>query len=317
MNTYIIAGGAGFIGSHLVRELLNRGDKVIVIDNLLTGSEKNIEPFYDNPLFSFINHDLSAGIPNIAGDIEGIFHLASPASPNAKSPKSYIAHPVETLMVNSVGTKHVLDLAKRKGAKVVYASSSEIYGDPDHSPQKEEYFGNVSPNGPRSVYDEGKRFGEAICAAYARTHNVDTRTIRIFNTYGDHMQRDDGRVVSNFILQAIAGDEITIYGDGNQTRSFCFVDDLVDGLRKVMDKDGLKGQVFNLGNPEEYKIKELAEKIIKLTDSKSKIVHEDLPIDDPRQRKPDISKAKDAFGFDPQVNVDEGLKRTIDYFRGL
>lgn len=316
MKTYVIAGGAGFIGSHLTKKLLERDDRVIVIDNLITGSEKNIEEFYSYPNFSFINHDLVEKMPHVANDVDGIFHLASPASPNAKSPKSYIAFPIETLMVNSVGTKHILDFAKRSSARVIYASSSEVYGDPDHSPQKEEYWGNVSPNGPRSVYDEGKRFGEAICASYARSFGVDARMVRIFNTYGDHMQPDDGRVVSNFIIQALRSEPITIYGHGNQTRSFCFVDDLVDGLIALMDTENLAGEVFNLGNPEEYKIKDLAEKIIKLTNSESKMVHEDLPEDDPKQRRPDISKAKKAFGFDPKIKIDEGLGKTILYFRG-
>lgn len=317
MSTYIIAGGAGFIGSHLATKLLDLGDRVITIDNLITGSEKNIEKYFGNKNFSFINHDIVTGIPHVDGEVDGIYHLASPASPNAKSPKSYIAYPIETLMVNSVGTKNILDFAKSKKTKVVYASSSEVYGDPDRSPQKEEYFGNVNPNGPRSMYDEGKRFGEAICAVYARSFAVDTRTIRIFNTYGDGMQRDDGRVVSNFIVQALSGDPITIYGDGDQTRSFCFVDDLVEGLVSVMQRPGLKGEVFNLGNPEEYKISELAKKILELTDSSSKIIHEGLPTDDPRKRKPDISKAQEAFGFEPKINLEEGLKRTVAYFRGL
>lgn len=315
MQTYVIAGGAGFIGSHLTKELLSLQNRVIVIDNLITGSEKNIEEFYANPNFSFINHDLISGMPHVNGDVDVVFHLASPASPNIKSPKSYIAYPVETLMVNSLGTKHILDFAKAKGARVVYASSSEIYGDPADSPQKEEYWGNVSPNGPRSVYDEGKRFGEAICAAYARTYNVDTRTIRIFNTYGDHIQKDDGRVISNFILQALANDPMTIYGDGNQTRSFCFVDDLVDGLVAVAQKDGLSGQVFNLGNPDEHKIAEIAEKIRDMTGSKSEIVHEKLPIDDPKQRKPDITRAREAFNYNPKIKLEEGLARTIEYFK--
>lgn len=316
MKTYVIAGGAGFIGCHLARRFLERGERVVIIDNLVTGSEKNIEEFYGNSNFSFINHDLISGMPHVNGEIAAIYHLASPASPNAKSPKSYIAYPVETLMVNSLGTKHILDFARKTNTKVVYASSSEIYGDPDHSPQKEEYWGNVSPNGPRSVYDEGKRFGEAICAAYARSYNVDVRTIRIFNTYGDHMQVDDGRVVSNFINQALTNAPITIYGNGKQTRSFCYVDDLVEGLISVAEKDGLAGEVFNLGNPDEHTILDIAEKIKHFTGSSSEIIHEDLPIDDPRQRKPDIEKAKKTFGFEPKIKLEEGLARTIEYFKG-
>ncbi len=315
MNSYIVTGGAGFIGSHLVRELLRQGNSVIAIDNLLTGSEKNLEEFYSNTNFAFLNHDLISGMPNINGDIKGVFHMASPASPNAKSARSYIAHPIETLLVNSIGTKNILEFAKRNNSVVVYASSSEIYGDPDRSPQKEDYWGNVSSVGPRSVYDEGKRFGEAICAAYARTYNVDTRTIRIFNTYGDHMQKDDGRVVSNFISQALANEEITVYGEGQQTRSFCFIDDLVNGLIAVMEKEGLAGEVYNLGNPDEHTINEIATKIKEMTQSNSEIVHEELPVDDPKQRRPDITKAKEAFGFEPKVNLDEGLRRTIEYFK--
>ncbi len=317
MKTYVVAGGAGFIGSHLVERLLSEGSKVICIDNLITGSESNASEFYSNKNFTFVNHDLISGIPNISGEIEGIFHLASPASPNSKSKKSYIAHPIETLMVNSVGTQNVLEFAKQKGSKVLYASSSEIYGDPSVSPQKEDYFGNVNPNGPRSVYDEGKRFGEAICAAYVRTYNLDVRTIRIFNTYGERMQKDDGRVVSNFINQALEGRDITVFGDGNQTRSFCYVNDLIDGLISVMETANLQGKVINLGNPDEYKILELAKKILKETGSNSKIVHEDLPLDDPRQRRPDISLAKRVLGFEVKVSLDEGLKKTIEYFKGL
>ena len=315
MKTYVVAGGAGFIGSHVVERLLSEGNKVICIDNLISGSESNASEFYSNSNFVFVDHDLIRGMPNVNGEVEGIFHLASPASPNAKSPKSYIAHPIATLMVNSVGTRNVLEFGRQKKAKVIYASSSEIYGDPSVSPQKEDYFGNVNPNGPRSVYDEGKRFGEAICAAYSRTYNLDVRTIRIFNTYGVRMQKDDGRVVSNFINQALDGEEITVYGDGNQTRSFCYINDLVDGLISAMETADLQGKVINLGNPDEHKILELAKKIKELTGSKSKIIHEELPLDDPHQRRPDISLAQKILGFDPKVSLDEGLKKTIEYFR--
>lgn len=315
MKTYVVAGGAGFIGSYVVERLLSSGNKIVCVDNLITGSETNISEFYSNNNFMFVNHNLINGMPNISGEVEGIFHLASPASPNAKSSKSYIAYPVETLMVNSLGTYHILEFARQKNAKVLYASSSEVYGDPSVSPQKEDYFGNVNPNGPRSMYDEGKRFGEAICAAYARTHNVDVRTIRIFNTYGARMQKDDGRVVSNFINQALNGERITVYGDGNQTRSFCYIDDLIEGLISAMETAGLQGKVFNLGNPEEYKIMELANRILEATGSDSKIIHEELPVDDPHQRCPDISLAKRILGFEVKVLLDEGLAKTIEYFK--
>lgn len=317
MKTYVVAGGAGFIGYHVIEWLLSEGNKVICIDNLITGSESNASEFYSNKNFTFVNHDLISGMPNISGEIEGIFHLASPASPNAKSQKSYMAYPIETLMVNSVGTQNVLEFAKQKGSKVLYASSSEVYGDPSISPQKEDYFGNVNPNGPRSVYDEGKRFGEAICAAYIRTYNLDVRTIRIFNTYGARMQKDDGRVVSNFINQALEGRDITVYGDGNQTRSFCYINDLVDGLISAMETAVLQSKVINLGNPDEHTILELAKKIKELTGSKSKIIHEDLPLDDPHQRCPDIRLAQKILGFDPKVSFDEGLEKTIEYFKSV
>lgn len=317
MSTYIVAGGAGFIGSHICESLLKHGDAVFCIDNLITGSEDNISEFYSNNNFVFINHDVTKGVPSIKGAIKAIFHLASPASPNAKSPRSYIAHPLETLMVNSVGTRSLLDLAHLKNAVFLYASSSEVYGDPKVSPQKEDYFGNVNPNGPRSVYDEGKRFGESLCMTYLRLYNLDVRVIRVFNTYGEKMQKDDGRVVSNFITQALNNDPITVYGDGNQTRSFCYIDDLVEGLLTAVKIDGVRGQVMNLGNPDEHKIIDLAKKIKELTCSDSKIVHEDLPADDPHQRKPDITLARKILGFEPKMTLEEGLKNTIEYFRDI
>lgn len=316
-TTYVVAGGAGFIGSHVCERLLREGKKVICIDNLITGSEDNIADFLSNPDFTFINHDLIHSVPKIHGEVEAVLHLASPASPNGKSPRSYIAYPIETLMVNSLGTKNLLDLALLKGSRYLFASTSEVYGDPNVSPQKEDYFGNVNPNGIRSVYDEGKRFGEAISMAYFRKFELDVRIIRIFNTYGDRMQKDDGRVVSNFINQALQNEDLTIYGEGNQTRSFCYVDDLVEGILKAVSVDEARGEVMNLGNPEEYKIIELAHKIKELTNSNSKIVKEELPEDDPKQRRPDITKAKALLGFNPKVGLDEGLKKTIEYFRGV
>lgn len=318
MQTVLIAGGAGFIGSHLTKSLLSENYKVICLDNFLTGDRKNIDDLLENPNFKFIESDITKPIESIEiSDVNFIFHLASPASPNKKSPRSYINFPVETLLVNSVGTKNLLDLAKKSGAKFLYASSSEIYGNPLVSPQKEEYFGNVNPNGIRSVYDEGKRFGEAITMAYFRKYNMDVRIIRIFNTYGPFMQIDDGRVVSNFINQAIKNEKITIYGDGLQTRSFCYIDDMVKGLELSMFSGNTKGQVFNLGNPLEKTIGELAKIIISLTNSESEIVFEDLPEDDPKKRNPDIEKAQKTFGFKPQVSIEDGLLRTIEYFKSL
>lgn len=317
MKTYVVAGGAGFIGSNICKRLLSEGRKVICIDNFITGVDSNISEFYSNPNFVFIEHDLIIGMPSIVGEIGGIFHLASPASPNTKSARSYMSHPIETLMVNSLGTQNVLEFAKSRSARVLYASSSEVYGDPAVSPQKEDYFGNVNPNGPRSVYDEGKRFGEALSAAYFRKYNLDVRVIRIFNTYGDRMQKDDGRVVSNFINQALRGEPLTVYGDGKQTRSFCYIDDLVDGLLLGIHAHGIAGKFINLGNPDEYTILELAQKIKKIAGSSSKIVHEALPQDDPRRRKPDITLAKQLLGFEPKVKLEEGLAKTIEYFKSL
>jgi len=313
--TYLIAGGAGFIGSHICQRLLSDGNKVICIDNFITGSKKNIEPFLKNSNFSFIEHDIINPLPDIKENIDTILHLASPASPNKKSPRSYISYPIETLRVNSVGTYNLLELARENNSRFLYASTSEVYGDPAISPQPETYFGNVNPNGIRSVYDEGKRFGEAICMAYFRKFNLDVRIARIFNTYGDKMQKDDGRVVSNFINQALEQSPLTIFGDGSQTRSFCYVSDLVDGIVKMMEKDKIAGEVINIGNPVELTILEIATLIKKLTGSRSEIVYEALPEDDPTKRKPDITKAKTLLGFDPKVGVEAGIIKTIEYFR--
>ena len=315
MQKFIVTGGAGFIGSHICDELLKAGDAVICIDNFITGAPENIQEFLSNPNFKFIEHDLTKQLPAIEGNIDGIFHFASPASPNKKSPKSYIAFPIETLLVNSVGTYNLLELAKEKNARFVYASTSEVYGDPEISPQVETYFGNVNPNGVRSVYDEGKRFGEAVVMAFVRKYDLDGRILRIFNTYGDKMQKDDGRVVSNFIVQALQNSPITIFGDGTQTRSFCFVSDLVGGILEFMKRDGLKGEVVNLGNPEERTVLALAEIIKKLTNSSSEILFEALPEDDPMKRRPDISKAQKLLDFAPKVSIEEGLTKTIEYFQ--
>lgn len=318
MQTALVAGGAGFIGSHLCKSLLTDNYKVICIDNLITSDKKNISKFLENPNFTFVQQDVVKPFNKTDfADIDFIFHLASPASPNKKSPKSYINFPIETLLANSQGTKNLLDLAKEKNAKFLYVSSSEVYGDPLISPQKEDYFGNVSPNGIRSVYDEAKRFGEAITMAYFRKLNLNVRIIRIFNTYGPLMLVDDGRVVSNFINQAIKNESLTIYGKGTQTRSFCYVDDMVKGLKLAMFLENTNGEVFNLGNPEEKTILKTAELIINLTNSSSNTVFEDLPQDDPKTRKPDVSKAERVLGWKPEVGVEQGLIKTIEYFKSL
>ena len=318
MKYALVSGGAGFIGSHLCKRLLENNIFVICVDNLLTGRGENIEQFNNNSNFVFINHDVINPAENITAkfdSIDYIFHLASPASPNEKSKKSYMSYPIETLLVNSMGTYNLLNIAKKNNARFLYASTSEVYGDPDISPQKETYFGNVNPSGPRSVYDEGKRFGEAMTMAYHRKFNVDVRIPRIFNTYGENMREDDGRVVSNFIVQCLKNEPLTIFGDGSQTRSFCYVSDLVDGLFEFMMREKLSGEIINLGNPIEYTVKDLAVKIKKLTSSSSEIVYGELPEDDPKKRKPDISKAEKLLDFSPKLDIDQGLKRTVEYFR--
>lgn len=319
MQISLVTGGAGFIGSHLCEELLNKDHKVVCIDNLLTGSKENIEPLLENPNFEFIEQDVTK-ISNIQfqiSNIQYIFHLASPASPNAKSPTSYINHPIETMLVNSVGTYNLLNLAKKYSAKFLFASTSEVYGDPTISPQNEDYFGNVNPNGIRSVYDEAKRFGEAMTMSYVRKYNVDARIIRIFNTYGPKMLSDDGRVISSFINQTILNKPITIYGLGEQTRSFCYISDMIKGIMQAMFRENTKGEVINLGNSDERKILDIAEIIKKMTNSQSEIIFEELPEDDPKERKPDISKAKKLLEWEPVVELNEGLEKTIEYFKNL
>lgn len=323
MQTVLVAGGAGFIGSHLCKKLLDDNRKVICIDNFLTSDKNNIYSLLKNPEFTLIQHDVTIPIQNSAlrldsgQNLDYVFHLASPASPNKKSPKSYINYPIETLLVNSIGTYNLLELARKFNSKFLYASSSEIYGDPKMSPQKEDYFGNVNPNGIRSVYDEGKRFGEALTMGFVRKYDLDARIIRIFNTYGPIMQADDGRVVSNFISQAIKNNPITVYGKGSQTRSFCYVDDMIRAIGLAMYTSNIKGEVFNLGNPDERTILELANLIKKMTASSSKIEFENLPQDDPKERKPDISKAKKILGWEPRVKLEDGLQKTVNYFRSL
>ena len=320
METVLVTGGAGFIGSHLCRRLLDSGYSVICLDNLLTGAKNNIEPLLENPHFTFLLHDISQPLTEIKKklrEVKYIYHLASPASPNKKSKRSYINLPVETMMANSQGTFHLLQVTKEFGAKFLFTSTSEVYGNPEVSPQPETYFGNVNPNGIRSVYDEAKRFGEAITFGMGRLHDLDVRIVRVFNTYGPHMQIDDGRVISNFINQAIRGEPITIYGDGSQTRSCCYVSDMVDGFMKAMFTENTKMDVFNLGNPDERTIKEIAELIKSLTNSSSEIVYEELPEDDPLKRKPDLTKSSHLLQFSPTVSLEDGLKKTISYFDSI
>lgn len=314
MQTALVAGGAGFIGSHLCESLLKDNFKVICVDNLITSDEKNIEHLLSNPNFQFLENDVTKPL-EIDGEINYIFHLASPASPNKKSPRSYINFPIETLLANSQGTYELLLLAKKKGSRFLFTSTSEVYGNPEVSPQPETYFGNVNPNGIRSVYDESKRFGEAATMAFVRKFDLDARIIRIFNTYGPNMQSDDGRVISNFIMQAIHNEPITVYGDGKQTRSFCYVDDMVLGIKAAMFKDNTKGQVFNLGNPDERTILEMANLVKDMTGSNLEITFEEYPEDDPKRRKPDISRAKNVLGWEPKVPIEEGIKKTVEYFK--
>ncbi len=321
MEYILVAGGAGFIGSHLCKALLDGGQPVLCVDNLITGDPKNIKSLGDRQEFVFLEHDITGPFAGLSSKLSGyrlsaIFHLASPASPNKLSRRSYINFPIETLLANSAGTYNLLKVADGEKAKFLYASTSEIYGDPLVSPQPENYFGNVNPNGLRSVYDEGKRFGEAMTFGFRRKFGVNARIVRIFNTYGPNMQEDDGRVVSNFIVQALSGGGITIYGDGSQTRSFCFVSDMIQGLTQAMFHEGTEGEVFNLGNPDERTVLELATMIKKMTGSNSQIVHEELPEGDPARRKPDITKAKRLLSWEPKVSLEQGLEKTIEYFKG-
>ena len=317
MQTVLVAGGAGFIGSHLCESLLEKAYKVICLDNFLTSEKENISKLSENENFTLIERDIIKLDIIDLPEFDFLFHLASPASPNAKSTRSYVSYPIETLLVNSRGTHNLLEAARKNNAKFLYASTSEIYGDPTVSPQNEEYFGNVNPNGVRSVYDEAKRFGEAITSAYVRKFDLDARIVRIFNTYGPNMRADDGRVVSNFINQSLKNTPITIYGKGEQTRSFCYITDMIDGLTSAMFKDNTKGEVMNLGNPDERSIKEIAEIVKEYTGSTSEIKFEQLPQDDPKERKPDVSKAKRILDWEPKVTLDEGLKKTIVYFKEL
>ena len=308
----VVTGGAGFLGSHLCDRLLEMGYAVVCLDNLLTGNTSNIAHLMGNPRFTFIMYNVVDYL-FIDGAVDAVLHFASPASPI-----DYLEMPIQTLKVGSLGTHKALGLAKGKKARFLLASTSEIYGDPLVNPQVESYWGNVNPIGPRGVYDEAKRFSEAMTMAYRRYHNVDARIVRIFNTYGPRMRPKDGRVVSNFIVQALRGEPLTIYGSGSQTRSFCYVSDLISGIVALLEAPTSKEMAipFNIGNPEERTVRELATKILALTGSSSQIAYGDLPIDDPRVRCPDIARARSILGWEPKVSIDKGLQLTIDYFRG-
>jgi UDP-glucuronate decarboxylase len=306
MKTIVVTGGAGFIGSNLCEKLLNGNNKVICVDNLFTGSKENIQHLMSNPNFEFINHDIINPL-QIDNNIEEIYNLACPASP----PK-YQQDPINTLKVNFIGVLNLLELAKSKKSKFLQSSTSEIYGEPEISPQHENYRGNVNTVGIRSCYDEGKRVAETLVTEYHNKYNVDVRIVRIFNTYGPKMDKNDGRVVTNFINQALNNEDITLYGNGNQTRSFCYIDDQIDGLMKLMASNYV--YPINIGNPHEITVKELSTLILQLTNSKSKIVYKDLPSDDPTNRKPDITKAKNILKWEPKYDLEKGIIQTINYF---
>lgn len=309
MARVVVTGGAGFLGSHLCRALLERGDQVVCIDNVVTGSIDNISELFTVPGFSFVKHDVSDYVW-VPGDVDAVMHFASPASP-----VDYLELPIQTLKVGSLGTHNCLGLAKAKGARFFLASTSEVYGDPQVHPQTEDYWGHVNPIGPRGVYDEAKRFAEALTMAYYRAHDLEVRIVRIFNTYGPRMRPGDGRVVSNFVVQALHGKPVTLYGDGSQTRSFCYVDDEVRGFLALLDSD-LTGPV-NIGNPQEFTIHELAKVVLEVTGSSSTIVYEPLPVDDPTRRRPDITLASTELSWGPRVQLREGIERTVPWFRDL
>jgi len=309
MKTAVVTGGAGFLGSHLCDKLIKEGFKVICIDNFITGSPDNIAHLFGNDNFTFIKHDVTNFI-HVPGKVDYILHFASPASPI-----DYLKLPIQTLKVGSLGTHKALGLAKEKNAVFLLASTSEVYGDPLVHPQNEDYWGNVNPVGPRGVYDEAKRFAESLTMAYHRYHGLQTRIVRIFNTYGPRMRLNDGRVLPTFIYQALKGEPLSIFGDGSQTRSFCYVDDLIDGIYRLM----LSNEVLpvNIGNPDEITIQQFAEEVLKLTGSKSTIAYHPLPEDDPKVRQPDITKAKALLGWEPKVSRTEGIKRTLEYFKKI
>ena len=305
----LVTGAAGFLGSHLCDRFLADGHDVVGMDNFVTGRPENIAHLIGRPQFSFVQHDVTNFI-YVDGVLDGVLHFASPASP-----RDYLELPIQTLKVGSLGTHKALGLAKAKRARFLLASTSEVYGDPTVHPQPESYWGNVNPIGPRGVYDEAKRFAEAITMAYHRFHGVDTRVVRIFNTYGPRMRAHDGRVVSNFIVQALHGEPLTMYGDGSQTRSFCYVDDLVDGIVRLFHS--AETDPVNIGNPVEFSVRELAERVLRLTGSRSSMVAEPLPQDDPKVRQPDITRARTLLGWEPKVTLEQGLERAIAYFRSV
>ena len=315
MKKIVITGGAGFIGSHLATRLLSDGNQVTVVDNFVTGSKANLESLQNNSNFSLIEHDVILPLPdNLSADV--VFHLASPASPNHHSELSYHALPMQTMLVNTVGTHEVLKFAKKNNAKFLFTSTSEIYGDPLVHPQPEEYRGNVSTTGPRSVYDEAKRFGETLVSYFWREEDLDARIVRIFNTYGPNMSKADMRMIIIFINQALNNEPITIFGDGTQTRSLCYIDDLIEGLVRLMFYDNTKGEIVNMGSTTENTVLDFAKIVKKITNSNSEIVlSEDLPKDDPKKRKPDITKAKELLNWEPKVALEDGLRKTIEYFK--
>lgn len=306
MRTILITGGAGFLGSHLCEKLLARGDEIICVDNFFTGRKANIAHLLAHPRFELIRHDI---VHPLYVEADQIYNLACPASPQA-----YQHNPIKTIKTSTVGMVNMLGLAKRCRARLLQASTSEVYGDPTIHPQQEDYWGNVNPLGPRSCYDEGKRVAESLCMNYHLSHDLPIRIMRIFNTYGPRMDPNDGRVVSNFITQALRGEPLTVFGEGQQTRSFCYVDDLLEGMVRLMDQDAQIGPV-NIGNPREFTMIELAQLVLKLTGSKSPLVYRELPQDDPKQRCPDITRAKSWLGWQPQIPLEEGLRRTIPYYR--
>jgi dTDP-glucose 4,6-dehydratase len=305
----LITGAAGFLGSHLTDRFLTDGHRVVGVDNFITGNRRNLEHLADHPDFSFIEHDVSTPL-HLAEGLDGILHFASPASP-----VDYLELPIQTLKVGSLGTHNMLGMARAKKARFLLASTSEVYGDPKVHPQPETYWGNVNPVGPRGVYDEAKRFAEAITMAYHRTHGIDTRIVRIFNTYGSRMRPGDGRVVSNFIVQALRGEPLSIYGSGEQTRSFCFVDDLVEGITRLFHSS--ESDPVNIGNPNEFTVAELAKVVVEETESRSEIRFLPLPVDDPKVRRPDITRARTILGWEPAVPLPEGIRRTVPWFRTL
>ena len=305
----LVTGAAGFLGSHLCDRLLADGHRVIGVDNYITGTPANLAHLEHHPTFQFVRHDVTTFI-EVEGPLEGVMHFASPASP-----VDYLELPIQTLKVGSLGTHKALGLARAKQAKFLLASTSEVYGDPLVHPQPETYWGNVNPVGPRGVYDEAKRFAEAMTMAYHRFHGLETRIVRIFNTFGPRMRPHDGRVVSNFIMQALRGEPLTVYGDGAQTRSFCYVDDLIEGIVRLFERG--TPDPTNIGNPREFTVRQLADRVLALTGSRSEIVQRPLPVDDPRVRQPDITRARALLGWEPAIPLDEGLSRTIAYFRGV